>query len=215
MTDIYGALGLFPTCPVVAPPSLLGIKLIATESLQDFSASVAILKTINVKPFPDRRTQRDLESTASILAELVDLFVAATFTSSRRQNYLVRPAPINRRRDSSPFRRICKPPLECPDIRYRAKAISDGVFREIDVHIPLEIAPFEPVQYVHGRRRRMTARPDREVAIDFKNDAHSLLRTNSERSQRGRGIVGIFDARAQHVWLTKNWGSESAVSRSR
>jgi hypothetical protein len=29
------------------------------------------------------------------LAELVNLFVAATFTAPRRQNYLMRPAPIN------------------------------------------------------------------------------------------------------------------------
>jgi hypothetical protein len=30
-----------------------------------------------------------------ILAELVNLFVAPTFATPRRQNYLVRPAPIN------------------------------------------------------------------------------------------------------------------------
>jgi hypothetical protein len=30
-----------------------------------------------------------------ILAELMNLFVAATFTTPGRQNYLMRPAPIN------------------------------------------------------------------------------------------------------------------------
>ena len=59
---------------------------------------MGIMKTINVKPFPIVEHGITSRAQASNSAELVNLFVAATFTSSRRQNYLVRPAPINCRR---------------------------------------------------------------------------------------------------------------------
>jgi hypothetical protein len=74
---------------------LLRIKLLAAEPLQEFIGIRGILKTINVEPFPIVEHGMTSGTKRQILAELVDLFVTATFTAPRRQNYLVRPASIN------------------------------------------------------------------------------------------------------------------------
>src|SRR6202040_4249523 len=98
-TDRYvGSLGLFPTRPVAALPPLLRIEPLAAEPLQEFIGIRGIRKTINVEPFPIVEHGVTSGAKRQILAELVNLFVAATFTTPRRQNYLVRPAPINCRR---------------------------------------------------------------------------------------------------------------------
>ena len=84
--------------PITALPSLLRIKLLAAEPLQEFIGVLGILKTISMEPFPIVEHGVTSRAKRQILAELVNLFVAATFTASRQQNYLVRPAPINCRR---------------------------------------------------------------------------------------------------------------------
>ena len=71
------------------------MKLLAAESLQEFIGIHVILKTINVEPFLIVEHGMTSGAERQILAELVNLFVAATFTTPRRQNYLVRPASIN------------------------------------------------------------------------------------------------------------------------
>jgi hypothetical protein len=96
---------------------LLRIKLAATEPLQEFICVRGILKTINLEPFPIVEQSMTSRVKRQILAELVNLFVAATFTTPRRQNYLVRQPRSIAAGDSSPFRHIPKPPLECRDIR--------------------------------------------------------------------------------------------------
>jgi hypothetical protein len=53
--------------------------------------------------------------------------------------------------DSSPFRRICEPLLECRRVSYAAKAITDAVPRQIDVHVPFKGSVFEPFEYFHSR----------------------------------------------------------------
>jgi hypothetical protein len=90
-----GSLGLFPTFPVTALPSLLRIKPLAAEPLQEFIGVQGTLKTINVEPFPIVEHGMTSRAKRQILAEFVNLFVAAIFTTPRRQNYLVQPAPIN------------------------------------------------------------------------------------------------------------------------
>jgi len=77
---------------------LLRIKPLAAEPLQEIICVREILKTINVEPFPIVEHGMTSRAKRQILAELVNLFVAATFTTPRRQNYLVRPTPINCRR---------------------------------------------------------------------------------------------------------------------
>ena len=74
---------------------MLRIKLLAAESLQEFIGIRGILKTINVEPFPIVEHGMTSRAKRQILAELVNLFVAATFATPRWQNYLMRPAPIN------------------------------------------------------------------------------------------------------------------------
>jgi hypothetical protein len=54
-----------------------------------------MLKTINVEPFTIVEHGMTSGAKRQFPAELVNLFVAATFTEPCRQNYLVRPAPIN------------------------------------------------------------------------------------------------------------------------
>ena len=71
------------------------MKPLAAELFQEFIGVRGILKTINVEPFPIVEHGMTSRAKRQILAELVNLFVAATFTALRRQNYLVRPAPIN------------------------------------------------------------------------------------------------------------------------
>ena len=74
---------------------MLGIELLAAEPLQEFIGIRGILKTINVEPFPIVEHGMTSRAKRQIFAELVNLFVAATFATPRRQNDLVRPAPIN------------------------------------------------------------------------------------------------------------------------
>jgi len=74
---------------------LLRIEPLAAEPLQEFVGIFEILKTINVEPFPIVEHGMTSRAKRQILAELVNLFVAATFATPRRQNDLVRPAPIN------------------------------------------------------------------------------------------------------------------------
>jgi hypothetical protein len=74
---------------------LLRIKPLAAEPLLKFIGVGGILKTINVEPFTLVEHRMTSRAKRKILAELVNLSVAATFTAPRRQNYLVRPAPIN------------------------------------------------------------------------------------------------------------------------
>ena len=77
---------------------MLWIKLLAAEPLHESIGVLGILKTISMEPFPIVEHGMTSSAKRQILAELVNLFVAATFTASRQQNYLVRPAPINCRR---------------------------------------------------------------------------------------------------------------------
>jgi hypothetical protein len=74
---------------------LLRIKLLTAESLQEFIGIHRIPKTINVEPFPIVEHSMTSGAKRQIFAELVNLFVPATFAAPRRQNYLVRPASIN------------------------------------------------------------------------------------------------------------------------
>lgn len=82
-------------CPVTALPSLLRIKRLSAEPLQKFICVRLVLKTINLEPFPIVEHGMTSRAKRQILAELENLFVAATFATPRRQNYLVRPAPID------------------------------------------------------------------------------------------------------------------------
>jgi len=77
--------------------------------------------------------------------------------------------------DSSPLRRISEPSLECRGVVQSSKAIPEGLLREIDVHIPFEIAPLEPVQYVHGGVVEGQRDLIRKVPVDFEDDAHSPM----------------------------------------
>ena len=101
---------------VTALPSLLRIKPLATEPLQEFICVRGILKTINLEPFPIVEHSMTSRAKRQILAELVNLFVAATFTTPGRTIWCGQPRSIAAG-DNSPFRRIPKPPLECRDIR--------------------------------------------------------------------------------------------------
>ena len=74
---------------------MLRIKPLPAEPLQEFICVRGILKTIDVEPFPIVEHGMTSRAKRQILAELVNLFVAATFATPRRQNDLVRPAPIN------------------------------------------------------------------------------------------------------------------------
>jgi hypothetical protein len=76
---------------------LLGIKLLAAEPFQEFICIRGILKTINVAPFSIVEHSMTSGAECQILAELMNLFVAAAFTEPRRQNDLMRPASINGR----------------------------------------------------------------------------------------------------------------------
>lgn len=73
---------------------------------------------------------------------------------------------------SAPLRRISEPPLECRGVLQSAKAIPDRVFRQIDVHVPLEVAAFEPVQNVHGRFVEGQRDLVGKVPVDLEDDGH-------------------------------------------
>ena len=77
--------------------------------------------------------------------------------------------------DSSPLRRISEPSLECCGVVQSSKTIPDRVFRQINVHIPLEFAAFEPIQYVHRVLAEGQRDLIRKVPVDFEDDAHSLI----------------------------------------
>jgi|SRR5271170_1591868 len=82
--------------PITALPSSPRIKSFATKPLFEFFCIGRIRETINVKPLPIKdgmapRTQRH------VLAEIVNLIVAAAFTEAAWQRDLVRPAPVNSR----------------------------------------------------------------------------------------------------------------------
>lgn len=77
--------------------------------------------------------------------------------------------------DSSPLWRISEPSLECRGVVQSSKAIPDRVFRQIDVHVPLEFAAFEPIQYVHRVLIEWQRDLIRKVSVDFEDDAHNPI----------------------------------------
>ena len=74
---------------------MLRIEPLSAEPLQEFIWVRGILKTINLEPFPIVERGMTSRAKSQILAELVNLFVVATFATPRRQNDLMRPAQIN------------------------------------------------------------------------------------------------------------------------
>ena len=93
--------------------------------------------------------------------------------------------------DSSPFLRMREPLLEGRRIRDRAEAVPHGVRGKIDVHVPFEIAVFEPIEHVHCGLIERQGHLEGEVPVDLQNDAHGTLRTYQERESIRRALEGI------------------------
>jgi hypothetical protein len=90
-----GSLGLFPTRPVAALASLVRIEPLATKTLLEFIGVGLHGKAVNMKPLSVMEHRVTSVAERHVLAELVNLFVAAAFTQTRGQHNLVWPAEVN------------------------------------------------------------------------------------------------------------------------
>jgi hypothetical protein len=68
--------------------------------------------------------------------------------------------------DNSPFRRICKPSLECRRVLRRAKTVADTIGLQIDVHIPLKQGIIEPFEDFYGGFVERQSDLERKVSIE-------------------------------------------------
>jgi hypothetical protein len=61
---------------------------------------------------------------------------------------------------------------ECRGVIEGAEAVPHRICREVDVHIKIESALFEPIEYIHGGFVKRERHLIREVLIDLGDDAH-------------------------------------------
>jgi hypothetical protein len=96
--------------------------------------------------------------------------------------------------DSSHLRRMPEPPLECRRVAHGAKAVPDRVLRQIDIHVPFEVALFEPIQNVHCRFIERQRDLVRKVPIYLEQNVHGVIenkpRTRVNTTRAGRALPG-------------------------
>ena len=74
--------------------------------------------------------------------------------------------------DSSPFRRpICEPLLKCRRVEHGAKAVTDAVRWQVDVHVPFERRVIEPFENIHSRIVERQRYLEGKVSVDLEKDA--------------------------------------------
>jgi len=73
----------------------------------------------------------------------------------------------------APLQTSCELPLERHRIGRDAKAITDAVRRQIDIHVPFERRLIEPFENFHCRFVERQRDLERKVSIDFEEHTHA------------------------------------------
>jgi bifunctional non-homologous end joining protein LigD len=80
---------------------------------------------------------------------------------------------------------MSEPLLKDGRVRQRAKAVPHRVCRQVDVHIPLKAALFEPIENVHGRFVECQRHLIGKVSADLEDNAHDGFRIMARRDAKG------------------------------
>jgi hypothetical protein len=117
--------------------------------------------------------------------------------------------------DNSPFRRMTEAVFECDGIHHRAKAVTDRVFRQIDVHIPLERGPFEPVENVHGCLIEGQRHLEWKVSIDLEDGVHTPIKNVTRTQVNGASSRGFRTREPRHIGREAEFRSPHGSNGSR
>jgi hypothetical protein len=87
------------------------------------------------------------------------------------------------------------------------KAESHRIRGKIDVHIPLKVALFEPIENVHRRFVERQRHLVGKVSVDLEDYAHPAIRTYQEHASMGRELEAASSGKTLDVArrLTSTW----------